>query len=625
MQDSWLEDELTGGKKEDFMTSSNINQSGVPEPNTASRPPPPAPVIMKSTIATPGGFPAVKEVDSDEGEDDLQIDRKPTKTPVIVDEAGKSSAKVTPAPQSEPQHGRESEPARAPPKPNDPNLEMRKKIFKYNLAAIILAVISSSVIVFCFVKAFKGFDQSYFPFDSIKASWGKEFIIDIKQKAAATKECPTNYVPAFNYAWPGSVEGCDCSKATGTDKGIYRVKCTAAQITAACKNSVAVEPKNFTKWRDSRATNEYLCVKRMPGISMNTTILLADTVNRKCQAGHKVCPPPSDEPLKDDFSRRACIPENQECPISQLRIAPCGNLPDNTQCFSKRAAEKLDGGMCLFSSNHCGTHPLTDISIGEEGICRHEKDQQIAANHTDYSLLRAQRKPCDNSENIFKFDGLTQKDLLDRNGINVADIGLYGDNVENYNFSLYTVAPHKWVWQHRDEMDLRLIFENQKYILRLENYHSKGITFFSLGLLVFLVASPILFYYENKKPYLYRENRFLLYAKYLVQWFFKLAAIPVIALILKYNSDIWVKFKTYGEAQFSNSIENAKIASMAKSLEVGVYGYDRVALWVAIATIIVDIYLLVGICKMEQKKIQQEDMDLDASMVGDGVELEAKY
>jgi len=362
----------------------------------------------------------------------------------------------------------------------------------------------------------------------------------------------------------------------------------------------------------------------MSGISMNTTILLADTANRKCKSGHKVCPPPSDEPMKDDFGRRVCIPENQECPISQLRIAPCDKLVDDTECFRKRPQEKLDGGMCLFSSNHCGTHPLTDISIGEEGVCRHEKDQQIGSNHTDYSLLRAQRKPCENSENSFKFDVLTQKDVLDRNGINVADIGLYSDNLDNNYFSLYTIAPHRWVWQHRDEMDLKLIFENQKFILRLENYHSKGITFFSIGLFVFLIASPILFYFENKNPYLYKENRFLLYGKYLVQWFFKLAAIPVIGLILKYNLDIWVKFKKYGEAQFSNSIENAKIASMAKSLEVGVYGYDRVAFWVAGATIVIDIYLLACICKMEQKKLLQEDMDLDVSIVGDGIELEGK-
>jgi hypothetical protein len=624
MQDSWLDEELTGGKKEDFMVSSNINQNAVPEQTIGSRPPPPVPTIKKSTTVIKGEFPIVKEVDSDEGEDDLQIDRKPAKQQVVVDVGGKSSTTLNPARPSEPNQGRQPESARAPPKPNDPNLAIRKKIFKYNLAAIILAVISSSVIVFCFARAYKGFDQSYFPFDSIKASWGKEFIIDIKQKAAAAKECPTNYVPAFNYVWPGSIEGCDCSKSTGQDKSVYRVKCTAAQLTAACKNSVSIDPKNLTKWRDSKTTSEFLCVKRMRGISMNTTILLADTANRKCKAGHKVCPPPSDNPLDDDFGRRACIPEKEECPISKLRIAPCDRLPDNTGCFSKRPQEKLDGGMCLFSSDHCGSHPLTDISIGEQGICRHEKDQQIGSNHTDYSLLRVQRKPCENSENSFKFDDLAQKDVLDRNGINLADIGLYSDNVENHNFSLFTVAPHRWVWQHRDEMDLKLIFENQKYISRLEDYHSKGITFFSIALVVFIIASPVLFYFENKNPYLYKENRFLLYAKYMVQWFFKLAAIPVIALLLKYNSDIWVKFKTYGQAQFSNSIENAKIASMAKSLEVGVYGYDRVALWVAISTIIIDIYLLVGICKMEQKKLLQEDMDLDVSMVGDGIELEAK-
>lgn len=622
MQDSWLEAELGGKKDDDFMHSSNVNKSALPSEPIGSRPPPPNPVLKQSTVVGVGSFPAVKEIDS-EGEDDLQIDKRPEKTPEKLDNnqgggnvvaTAKISTSIRPPENHKPE-----------PKPNDPNTIMKQKIFKYNLAAIILGILSSAVILFCFSNAYKAFDQAYFPFESIKTSWSKEFIVEIQQKADAAAACPPNFQPALNYKWPGSLEGCDCSKSTAANKGIFKVKCTPEQKTAGCADSVATEPKNLTKWRDSKANKEFLCVKRMPNLSMNTTIYKADIKSRSCVKGYKVCPPPSDEPLKDEFGRRVCIPESEpECPISQVKIAPCGKAPDNTSCFTKIKEVPIDGGLCIHLSNHCGTYPLTDLVIGEEGVCRHEKDEQIGTNHTDYALLRSQRTKCDASENSVKVDAIPQKDILDRNGINVASIGQYGDNIEGHFFSLYAMSPHRWVWAHRDPDDLKMIIENQKYITRLENYHSRAIGFFAVGLFVFVIGSPIMFYFEHKKPGLYRENRFLLYGKYLVQWFFKLSAIPVIAVILKFNSDIWIKFKQFGDLQFSNPTENTKIASMAKSLEVGIYGFDRIALWVAVSTIMVDIYLLVCICKMEQKKLQQEDMDLDASLVGDGVELEEK-
>lgn len=625
MQDSWLEAELGGKKDEDFMHSSNVNKSALPSDPVGSRPPPPNPMMKQSTLVGGGSFPAVKEIDSDEGEDDLQIDKKPAKAPATTVGTNQVGGTTISTAKPTTTNARPSDHQSSFPKPNDPTVIMKKKIFKYNLAAIILGILSSAVILFCFSNAYKGFDQAYFPFESIKTSWSKEFIVDIEQKPQGLAACSANYVPALSYKWPGSVDGCDCSKSTGTDKGIYKIPCTGAQNGTGCATSKAVEPKNLNKWRDSKATTEFLCVKRMPNLSMNTTIFFADIKNRTCMKGYKVCPPPSDEPLKDEFGRRVCIPESEpDCPISQLKIAPCGKEPDNTGCYSKLKKVSIDGSMCIHMSNHCGNFALTDLAIGEEGVCRHENDVQIGNNHTDYPLLRSQRSRCDNSENSFKLDAMAQKEFFDRNGITVSDIGRYGDNIENNFFSLYMMAPHRWVWAHRDREDLKMVVENQKYIQRLENYHSRAIGFFTIGLIVFIVGSPIMFYLEHKKPSLYKDNRFLLYGKYLVQWFFKLSAIPVIAVILKFNSDIWVKFKQFGESQFSNPTENAKIGSMAKSIETGIYGFDRIALWVAVSTIIVDIYLLVCICKMEQKKLQQEDMDLDTSLVGDGIELEKK-
>src|SRR3990167_3347322 len=466
MQESWLEQELAGGKKDEFMKSSNVNLSAIPGESIGNRAAPPNPLNKQSTIVGPGSFPAVKEIDSDEGEDDLQIDKKPTNPANVPTKGSQGTTSTNEHAKQESQPSRATEPPKSNPKVKDPNEAMKKFIFKYNLAAIILGIVSSTLILFCFSSAYKGFDQTYFPFQAIKDSWRKDFILEITQKTAAMAACPVGFTPALNYQWPGSVEGCDCSKATGSDKSVSKTKCTDAQNTAGCKTSASVAPQNLTKWRDSK--DEYLCVSRMTNVSMNTTILEADIKTKKCNKGFKVCPPPGDDLSKEDFGRRVCVPERYtECPISRMRILPC-NLPaPEPTCFN-RTVVKVASEMRIYTYTHCASHPTIDLSIGEDSLCRHELVEQIAANHTDYPLLRKQRSRCDQSENAFELDKLPQEEVFTKNGINLADLGLYSENVKTFNFSLFTVAPQKWVWEHRDKDDLKLIFENEKFISRLE-------------------------------------------------------------------------------------------------------------------------------------------------------------
>ena len=179
---------------------------------------------------------------------------------------------------------------------------------------------------------------------------------------------------------------------------------------------------------------------------------------------------------------------------------------------------------------------------------------------------------------------------------------------------------HKWVWPHRLQSDLNNIFNNRQQIEALEGYHKNAIYFFIFGLVIFAVISPAFFYFENVKPDLYRQNRLLMYLKYMLMWFYKIMAVPVTLLLMKYNIDIWSKFKTYADAQFSTAYENKRIQEMSHSLERGIYHWDRIALWVAVGTICIDVIILTMICKSESKKIRVDEVDLNQSLA-DGVEM----
>ena len=100
-----------------------------------------------------------------------------------------------------------------------------------------------------------------------------------------------------------------------------------------------------------------------------------------------------------------------------------------------------------------------------------------------------------------------------------------------------------------------MIFNNRRQIKTLEGYHKNAIYFFIFGLVIFAVLSPAFFYFENIKPDLYKQNRLLMYLKYMMMWFYKIMAVPVTLLLMKYNIDIWSNFKKYADAQFSTPYE----------------------------------------------------------------------
>jgi hypothetical protein len=570
-----------------------------------------------------------KKVIEDDIDDDLNIDRPPAQRPADNDVSQDVKLQNISIGSNDNSRVVTDDVPPVKIKKEDPNAKMTKRVFGLNLAGVVVGLVCSLIVLYCLYKSYRSFQKDYFPFESIKETWSKDTIRDIK--LSINGKCPSSaYTPLLQYDWPGLNQGCDCVNNTATiEKKVFNGSCTADQKTKGCMDSAATDGKAMINWR----SREFLCVERYPKTNMDVMVLNGDPAANKCKNGFRMCPiQPKDRSGKDSLSWAMCFPEAstkagyvEKCPLTLLKVASCPANPD-INCYIDTPENKVELGggsnLCLWKTNKCGRGPISTVVIGETGLCRHINSYQIGENHTEFSLIRKPRSVCGSNPDVELIDTQHQTDLFEQNGVILDNLRAFRANINPFNYSLFSAYYTKWTWPHRTSEDIYLIFNNKILIEKLELHHWNALMFFSIYVIICLFISPPLFYYESVNPDLYRYNRIMLFAKYSILWFFKITTVPVLLLIMKMNEDVYKKFKQYGSAEFSNTYENNKMHELAHTIENGVHKYDRVALWVACIVIMIDIILIILVCKTEEQKIKTEDLEVNMNeSLTDGIEL----
>ncbi len=450
-------------------------------------------------------------------------------------------------------------------------------------------------IMICLVLAYKSFNKKFFHFDVIQESWRKEAVLDFKMAVNGT--CPTNYTEAMSFVWPGAAEGCDCTENTGEfRKAVYRSKCVGDMVSRGCHPSPNLESRLMQKWRFPEA----ICELRANGVNMETMVNRSLAANNDCAEGFMLCPPSPTgaETGKTDHAWSMCVPRSLgRCPITEVRLSKCSFNP-NPACFKPTPEDKLplngtEAGDCLWKSHTCGRGPINQLAMGEYSLCRKEKDHQIAPGHQDNPLLKKTRKPCLANENTVLIDSESQKQVFENNNVPFKLVRGFEREIEHLSFNLYQVYYTKWAWDTRDPSDVDLVFNNRLHIEKLEDLHKTSIMYFTFSVFIFVFVAPALVHFEYEHEDLYEEFPQLRVGAFLVKWFFRLSAVPVIHMITRYNEAIWRKYRQYSASGFSNEYENGRISEISQSLESGIYIFDRVALWIAVTAILAEVVLLV--------------------------------
>ena len=153
--------------------------------------------------------------------------------------------------------------------------------------------------------------------------------------------------------------------------------------------------------------------------------------------------------------------------------------------------------------------------------------------------MKFNRTECRPNENTVLLDTVKQFILMNHTGIPYKAIRGYEEDISSYSFGLYQVYYTKWAWEHRDPIDVNLVFNNRLMLEKLEDLHKTSIMYLSFSVFIFVFVSPILLHFEGLYPDLYTEYPILRFGKPVLTWYFRLSVIPVILLITNYNSDIW--------------------------------------------------------------------------------------
>ena len=468
--------------------------------------------------------------------------------------------------------------------------EMKYKQDRIDTLSVSGGIMTAIMILSSLVLAYKLFDGRYFDFNGLIQSWRRDIILDITPMKNGL--CPTNYTEAISNIWPGSYEGCDCRKSKfGAEKDVELGACDSTQIMNGCLMSPNTEPRILQKWRNFKP----LCIQRGKGINMEIMATNSISGTHNCRPGFMLCPPSNSmslEGILEDYAYKMCIPESLKvCPLSGMKVFDCNSNP-NILCYDEKDKIDMNGKECLWVSRRCGKGVLTLIDFGEDGICRLEQDKQISLGHSDPILLKKRRSRCLPNENVAFLDSSPQMQIYENTGVPYKSIAEMSENIEHYNFNLYMIYYTRWSWNHREEADINLIFNNRMMIEKLNEYHKTSIIFFVYYFFIFVFVSPLILKFERENPDMYSEYKILFLLKPTVKWLFRIGAVLVIYVMIGYNKAIWIKFRSYVHGNLSSPFENNKIDEISLGLESGIYIFDNMALYSAYSSIGIEISCL---------------------------------
>ena len=232
------------------------------------------------------------------------------------------------------------------------------------LICIIMSVIISIYGFYIYSKVSE-YDHSV---DELISNWKSNPIVDIQ---ISNSTCPAGYEALITGGWPGTVEGCECSKSWNPlFKGLSRNQWANADSKNGWFKILPQKPidcqkfYSYTIWGKREGQN-FINTKRPSGSGANTT----------CPTGYKVWG-------KGNVNTNYWTSTNSSCPITDIYI---GN-PNSTVQPGYKALPLGNGRYAAFKSEG-NDLPIVRFKITEGNVCVDPYQQMKSENRTIYKLM----------------------------------------------------------------------------------------------------------------------------------------------------------------------------------------------------------------------------------------------
>ena len=255
--------------------------------------------------------------------------------------------------------------------------------------------------------------------------WNNDLISRFTTSPSEANLQPNEYLDKWQFKYPGTVLGCYCTSSSSRRNvraGVFQGECNRNQTIMGCKLVSPTSAVQMPVWAQNY-TITY--VVKYTNSSYNTlrTNMKSDGT---CVEGFKLC---------SDF----CVPATwKSCPVTRIQIGETN--PDPT--LYTQATEYQ--GFNVYYGNDNNSRVITDITLGEYGICISNQTMASTPGRTPYPLVNTDYASCLIDPRYQPLDSQDEPSLF------------YSNNM-SYIFQLpqYSTSPvYKWRRFAATKMDL---------------------------------------------------------------------------------------------------------------------------------------------------------------------------
>jgi hypothetical protein len=282
--------------------------------------------------------------------------------------------------------------------------------------------------------------QTSFVVNDILSNWKTPFLSSVTILPAGSTSCPYQSFPLFNYSFPGTEAGCNCTGISKVGAALYKVdaalttqSCGGQQLLAGCQNFSAIPTQQLSRWREGNI----ICATRSPS-SYYSARSKRDS-NANCITGYSACP-----------GSGVCVQSGSKCPINNIQISATN---PNTSAFTE--VYPFPGtNLKLYVSRNSGQIGLADTKLTQAGVCESGLGNDYV--RTEYPLFEENLAAEDGCEIVDpryqKIDSMGEVDFLKQNNIystifaNPSAANYFSDS---YSYSIYYRPYIQWGCDNR--------------------------------------------------------------------------------------------------------------------------------------------------------------------------------
>ncbi|CAD8094100.1 unnamed protein product [Paramecium sonneborni] len=289
--------------------------------------------------------------------------------------------------------------------------------------------------------------------------------INITYDGNCQKAFGYQYSPLFEYLWPGTVYGCDCTKnltiheINEMDENTFFEKfffigrmCKQIEVENNCKSIQNFTSRILSQLNDNRFSQSFmLCAKRNEKISLRYN-------NSYCLEENKtICG-------KDQY--QFCLPFNATCPITKIGFLQ--NLDDHDifriqQNNRSYRIIKINQEFYFYSIiNSSDRLPISQVQLTEsDKVCLLNSLNNIQKDRNEYYLMKVRRQNCEKTDTAFK------------NEFNISEEQLYlANNLRNlkHNLPFFPVSKiQNWTLQTKSYIQINPECQNSAFYEKILN------------------------------------------------------------------------------------------------------------------------------------------------------------